>query len=237
MSSNYQLSEQEIQTIKFNASFAKLMCNVYGWMTGGLTMTALTALIVANSPALLEAIFSSSFVLWAIIIAEFALVWILAARIERLSFLTAGLMFAAYSILTGLTFSTIFLAYSIDVIVQTFCITAGVFGAMSIVGMTVKKDLSSLGRILLMALIGLIIATVVNLFMHNTGLAMIINYVGVLIFVGLTAYDTQKIKQMVLTYHNDDEMGGKLAVWGSLMLYLDFINLFLYILRIFGSRR
>lgn len=234
MNNELQLTEQ--QTRAFNASFAKLMRNVYAWMAGGLVMTALTALIVANSPALLSAIFSSTLAIWGIIIAELALVWILSARIERMSFLTAGLMFAAYSILTGLTFSVIFLVYSMDVIVQTFCITAGVFGAMSVVGMTVKKDLSSLGRILIMALVGLIIATVVNLFMHNTGLAMIINYVGVLIFVGLTAYDTQKIKQMALAYNCDDEMGGKLAIWGSLTLYLDFINLFLYILRIFGSR-
>lgn len=235
MENEYRLSEQQVRA--FNVSFAKLMRDVYAWMAGGLVVTALTALVVANSPALLSAIFSSSFAIWAIIIAEFALVWILASRIDRMSFLTAGLMFVAYSILTGLTFSTIFLLYSMDVIVQTFCITAGVFGSMSIVGMTVKKDLSSLGRILLMALIGLVVATIVNLFMHNTGLAMIINYAGVLIFVGLTAYDTQKIKQMALAYNGDDEMRGKLAVWGSLTLYLDFINLFLYILKIFGSKK
>lgn len=235
MENNYQLSE--IQAKAFNLSFAKIMRNVYAWMTGGLVITALTALIVANSPTILSALFSSSITILLLVIAELALVWILSSRIETMSLLTAGLMFAAYSILTGLTCSVIFLIYSMDTIIQTFFITAGVFGAMSVVGMTVKKDLSSLGRILLMALIGVIIATIVNLFMHNNGLAMIINYLGVAIFVGLTAYDTQKIKQMALSYNGEEEMGGKLAVWGSLTLYLDFINLFLYILRLLGSKK
>lgn len=235
MKNEYQIATQQAKS--FEVSFAKLMRNVYAWMTGGLIMTALTGLIVANSPTLLNAIFSSMFVLIGLFVAELALVWILSARITRMSFLAAGLTFALYSILNGLTFSVIFLVYDMPVIIQTFFITAGVFAAMSIVGMVVKKDLSAMGKVLLMALIGLIVATIVNLFMHNTGLAMVINYIGVLIFVGLTAYDTQKIKQMAIAYGNDDELSGKLAVWGSLTLYLDFINLFLFLLRIFGGRK
>ena len=206
-------------------------------MAAGLAMTAITALIVTNSPSLLAAIYSSKIVFWGLFVAELAMVWILSARIGSMSFLTAGCMFAAYAILNGLTMSVIFLAYSMDVIVQTFAITAGVFGAMSLLGLFVKKDLSSVGRILYMALIGLIIATIVNMFAHNTGVAVVINYVGVLIFVGLTAYDTQKIKNMMIECNGDEAVYGKLAVLGSLTLYLDFVNLFLYILRFVGGRK
>ena len=146
-------------------------------------------------------------------------------------------MFVAYSVLNGVTLSVIFLAYTMSSITSVFFITAGTFAAMAFVGFVTKKDLSSMGRILFMALIGLIIATVVNMFMRSTGLMMILNYVGVLVFVGLTAYDSQKIKQMLLMADNTGEGAQKLALLGSLTLYLDFINLFLYLLRIFGTRR
>ena len=146
-------------------------------------------------------------------------------------------MFILYSLLTGVSLSTIFLAYTESSIATTFLITAGTFGTMSLVGFVTKKDLSKLGGILLMALIGLIIATVVNIFLVSDTLGWIINYVGVLIFVGLTAYDTQKIKQMMREYGTDiNEQTQKMALMGSLSLYLDFINMFLYLLRIFGNR-
>lgn len=233
---DYDVVGQKDRIVDFEASFSTLMRNVYAWMAGGLIVTALTAMIVAGSSALLTAIFSSRLALWGIIFAELGLVWFLSVRIDRLSFVTAGCMFIVYSLLNGLTMSSIFMAYTKESVAQVFFVTAGTFTAMSIVGHVVKKDLSGIGRILIMTLIGLVIATIVNLFMHNTGLSMVLNYVGVAIFVGLTAYDTQKVKQMLMDY-GECEMGHKLAVLASLTLYLDFVNLFLYMLRILGNRK
>lgn len=218
-------------------AFATLMKNVYLWMTLALAVTGLTAAYVAMNPGWVYAIATNSVLFFGLIIAELAVVMILSARIARLSFATAGLMFAAYSVLNGVTLSVIFLAYTMSSIATTFFVTAGTFGAMTLVGYTVKKDLSAMGRVLIMALIGLIIASIVNMFVASSALDWAITYIGVLVFVGLTAYDTQKIKQMMLMHGdevNDDTM--KLALMASLTLYLDFINLFLYLLRIFGRR-
>jgi FtsH-binding integral membrane protein len=154
-----------------------------------------------------------------------------------MSLTTAGIVFLLYAVLTGVTFSFIFLVYTMESIASTFFITAGTFGAMSLVGYFIKKDLSAIGRFLIMALIGLIIASIVNIFLQSSGLTLICTYAGVLIFSGLTAYDTQKIKQMFLMHGAEmNESTMKLALMGSLTLYLDFINLFLYLLRIFGNR-
>ncbi len=219
-------------------AFATLMKNVYLWMTLGLGMTGLTAAYVAGNPGWMQTIFETRGLLFALLIGEVALVWILSARIMKMSFATAGIMFAVYSILNGVTLSFIFLAYTMESIATTFFVTAGTFGAMTLVGYTVKKDLSGLGRFLIMALIGLIIATLVNIFVASSTLSWIITYVGVLIFVGLTAYDTQKIKNMLREYGSEaNEVTMKLALMGSLTLYLDFINLFLYLLRILGDRK
>lgn len=220
--------------------FAQLMRNVYLWMALGLVMTGLTAMTVAKNEPLVYSIVSNGVLFWGLAIAEIALVVILSAAINRLSFATAGIMFAAYAILNGVTMSVIFLAYTMESIAQTFFVTAGTFGAMSLLGYFTKRDLSTVGRILFMALIGLIIATVVNLFFHNSVVESVCNYAGVIIFVGLTAYDTQKIKQMMLAGTNggaDGTMLSKLALLGSLTLYLDFVNLFLYLLRFFGRRK
>lgn len=220
-----------------NAVFAKLMRSVYLWMVLALVITGLTAAYVASSPAYISALMNNSILFYGVIIAELALVFILSGRIHKMSFTSASLMFILYSLLTGVSLSTIFLAYTESSIATTFLITAGTFGTMSLVGFVTKKDLSKLGGILFMALIGLIIATVVNIFLVSDTLGWIINYVGVLIFVGLTAYDTQKIKQMVREYGTDiNEQTQKMALMGSLSLYLDFINMFLYLLRIFGNR-
>lgn len=220
-----------------NAVFAKLMRSVYLWMVLALVITGLTAAYVASSPAYISALMNNSILFYGVIIAELALVFILSGRIHKMSFTSASLMFILYSLLTGVSLSTIFLAYTESSIATTFLITAGTFGTMSLVGLVTKKDLSKLGGILLMALIGLIIATVVNIFLVSDTLGWIINYVGVLIFVGLTAYDTQKIKQMMREYGTDiNEQTQKMALMGSLSLYLDFINMFLYLLRIFGNR-
>ncbi len=220
-----------------NAVFAKLMRSVYLWMVFALVITGLTAAYVANSPAYISALVNNPMLFYGVIIAELAVVFILSGRIHKMSFLTASLMFIFYSLLTGVSLSTIFLAYTESSIATTFLITAGTFGTMSLVGFVTKKDLSKLGGILFMALIGLIIATLVNIFLVSDTLGWIINYVGVLIFVGLTAYDTQKIKQMMREYGTDiNEQTQKMALMGSLSLYLDFINMFLYLLIIFGNR-
>lgn len=219
-------------------SLPKVMQNVYLWMALALTMTGLTAMAVATQPQWVGLLAQNSFLLWGLFIAEVLLVVVLSSRITRLSFTTAGLLFALYAVLNGVTLSVIFMVYTMESIAQTFFITAGTFGAMAAVGLFVKKDLSALGRFLYMALIGLLVATLVNWFFKSEGLAMILNYAGVLIFAGLTAYDTQKIKVMLQQMGNEPtESTMKVALLGSLTLYLDFINLFLYLLRFFGSSR
>jgi FtsH-binding integral membrane protein len=223
------------QTLAQSSVFAVLMRNVYTWMTCGLAMTALTAMIVGRNENWVYTLATSG-MYWGFAIAEIVLVLFLSARIHKLSFATAGLMFAAYAILNGVTMSIIMLAYTAESIAQAFFVTAGTFGAMSLVGFFIKKDLSAMGRILIMALIGLIIATIVNIFWQNSMMASILNYAGVIIFVGLTAYDTQKIKQMALEVGTNEDAGKRVALLGALVLYLDFINLFLYLLRIFGDR-
>ena len=217
-------------------AFPALMSKVYLWMTLALVVTGMTAYYVASSPAILYAIVSNQIAFWVLFIGELVLVFVLSSRIMSLSFVTASLMFVAYSVMNGIFFSFIFLAYTEQSIATTFLITAGTFGAMSLFGFVTKRDLSAMGRILFMLLIGLIIATVVNIFMKAEGLTLILNYAGVVIFVGLTAYDTQSIKQM-LQEHGDKEGAEKIALLGSLSLYLDFINLFIYLLRFFGESR
>ena len=233
---NYNLQGE---VIDFPATFAKVMRNVYGWMSCGLLMTALTAMVVAGQPDIIYAIATSKLLMWGLFGAEIGLVLWLTARINTMSSLTAGLMFAAYAILNGITMSFIFLAYTMESIASTFFITAGTFAAMSAVGYFTKKDLSGVGRVLTMLLIGLIIATLVNFFVASSGFALVLNYIGVFIFVGLTAYDTQKIKNLVheVSMYGDEEQTTKLALMGSLTLYLDFINLFLYLLRFMGNRK
>jgi FtsH-binding integral membrane protein len=218
-------------------AFPALMRKVYIWMTLALVITAVTAYGVATSPALMTTIFTNKILFFGLIIAELALVWGISGAINRLSLATATLMFIAYSVINGATLSVIFAAFSTTAIVKTFVVTAGTFGAMSLVGYFTKKDLTSMGKLLFMALIGIIIATIVNMFIASSGLDLIISYLGVLIFVGLTAYDTQKIKHMLSMAPDASEQMQKYALLGSLTLYLDFINLFLYLLRIFGSNR
>lgn len=232
---NYQGISAERQW-DVSAAFPVLMRKVYVWMTLALVITGFTAYGVANSPAVMQAIYGNQVVFWVLIIAELALVFGVSAAINRLSLMTATLMFILYSVINGALLSYIFLAYTASSISTVFFITAGTFGAMALIGYTTKVDLSSMGKIVMMALIGLIIATLVNLFVKSEGLTLILSYVGVLIFVGLTAYDSQKIKQMLLQAPDAGEVGQKLALLGALSLYLDFINLFIYLLRIFGRR-
>ena len=208
-------------------------------MTLALVMTGLTSYAVASS-GLTSSLFETGnrTMLWVLMAAEVGLVWFLSARIAKMAFMTAGLLFALYAILNGVTLSVIFYAFSTDVILKAFLTTAGTFGAMSFIGLFIKKDLSMLGRVLSMAVIGLIIALVVNMFWGNSMFDFLISLAGVVIFTGLTAYDTQKIKYLVEQYsHMDEESTMKVALMGSLTLYLDFVNLFLYLLRLFGRRR
>ncbi len=221
---------------KAAVAFPALMRKVYVWMSMALVITGLTAWIVAHNASLLQLIYGNSATIWILFAAEIGLVIALSAAIHKLSLPVATLMFVVYSVLNGAVLSSIFLVYTMSSIATVFFITAATFGAMSVFGYVTKKDLSSIGKFLMMALIGLIIATVVNLFMKNSGLDMIISYAGVLIFVGLTAWDTQKIKQMCLQAPDTGESMQKLALLGALSLYLDFINLFIYLLRILGNR-
>lgn len=220
-------------------TFPVLMRKVYSWMALGLLMTALTSLIVVSTPSLLYAIFSAPYLLIGLLVVEVAMVLILSAMINKLSFAIAGVMFAAYAILNGVTLSCLFLVYTEGSIVDTFLITAATFGGMSLLGYVTKKDLSVMGQILYMSLIGLVLATTVNVFMGFELVYAITNYAGVLIFVGLTAYDTQKIKKMLQRHGKEgvNDQTNKLALMGSLELYLDFVNLFLYLLRFMGKKK
>ncbi len=218
-------------------AFPALMRKVYVWMTLALVLTGITAYGVASSPGLMMTIIQTPAIMWGLIIAELAIVIAISAAINRLSLTTATLLFVLYSVLNGATLSLIFAVYTMSSIANVFFITAGTFGVMAAYGYFTKRDLSSWGKLLLMALIGLIIATLVNVFLvKSSGFDLILSYAGVLIFVGLTAYDTQKIKQMLAMQTDMGEGAQKVALLGALSLYLDFINLFLYLLRIFGRR-
>ena len=232
---HYGMTTRE-QELSMSAAFPVLMRKVYVWMTLALVITGVTAYGVATSPGLLMAIATNQLLFWGLIIAEFGLVVAISAAINKLSLTTATLLFVLYSVINGATLSFIFAIYTMSSIASVFFITAGTFAVMAVIGYTTKKDLTSMGKILFMALIGIIIATIVNIFLKSTGLQMIVSYLGVLIFVGLTAYDSQKIKQMLLMAPDAGEGAQKIALLGALSLYLDFVNLFIYLLRIFGRR-
>ncbi len=232
---NYQSFSRDRQ-LEASYAFPALMRKTYLWMSMALVITGLTAYVVATNAAISNFLFMHSQLIWVLFLAEIGLVIGLSAAIRKISLSAATLMFVAYAALNGVTFSSLFYVYTMGSLASTFFITAGTFGTMSLVGFFTKADLSSMGKILLMALIGLIIASVVNIFVASSGLEVLMTYLGVLIFVGLTAYDTQKIKQMFLMAPDASEATQKYAVLGALTLYLDFINLFLYLLRIFGRR-
>ena len=215
---------------------ADFMQKVYLWMTFALTLTGFVAYRTTQSEFLLELIFSSSFGFIGLIIGELALVFWISSGIQRMSSNMAIGLFLLYSVLNGMTLSVLLIAYTGASVASTFFITAGMFGAMSVYGYTTKQDLSSWGNLLFMALIGLILASVVNIFLQSSGLYWLISYIGVLVFVGLTAYDTQKIKQLAAQVIVESEEGRKVAILGALTLYLDFINMFIFMLRILGNR-
>lgn len=223
------------QSMTMAQSVTKVMRGVYLRMCAALVVTALTALLVAADGSLVYMMATNRILFWGLLIAEFGVVIALAGALHKMSTGVASLLFYAYAVLNGIVFSMLFYVFDIASLAQTFFITAGVFGAMTVYGYFTKSDLSKIGSILVMALFGLIICIIVNIFLKSSGLDWIISFAGVAIFIGLTAWDTQKIKQMIA--YDGGANTGKIATLGALSLYLDFINLFLYLLRFFGGSR
>jgi len=223
---NYSLSDEKSITATF-------MSKVYSWMTLALAITGFIAMYVYNSTAFINFTKENSLVFMLFFLAELGTVWYLMKKLDKLSYMTAILVFILYSVLSGFTFSIIIYNYTLASIASTFFITAGTFAVMSVAGFYTKKDLSGFGSIMIMGLVGVIIATVVNFFLKSEMLNYIVSYIGVMVFVGLTAYDTQKIKLMATQV--DGENAKKASIMGALTLYLDFVNLFLYLLRVMGN--
>jgi FtsH-binding integral membrane protein len=228
-----------IQKAQVQVRVNSFVRSVYNWMAIGLGITGVVAYGVANSPGVVEVIFGSQLVFFGLIIAQLAMVYMISARIQRMQASTATMLFIVYSALNGATLSSIFMVYAQSAITSTFFICAATFTACSVYGWTTRRDLTTMGGFLTMGLIGIVIASVVNMFVQSGAVSTIVSYVGVLVFVGLTAYDTQDIKNMALSQPGDIDAGAvrKGAILGALKLYLDFINLFLMLLRIFGSGR
>jgi len=208
---------------------------VYGWMSAGLAITAVTAWLVAATPSLVYAIATNRLLFWAIVIAQLGIVFGLSARVQHLAPSTASLLFIVYSALTGLTMSVILLAFTGESVATTFMVTAGMFGALAFYGTVTRRDLSGLGSFLFMGLIGVVLASIVGLFWQNGALQFVISFIGVIVFTGLTVYDAQRLKAMALA--TPGGAIGSYQVVGALSLYLDFVNLFLFLLRFTGSRR
>lgn len=227
--------ENELRNTAAVSLTNSVMRRVYFKMFLAMIVTAVTSVFVAGNEAILTMIFSNRMAPIVLLVLQVGVVLVLSGRIHKLSTGAASLLFYLYSVLTGVTLSVILLVYTASSIAQTFFITAGVFAAMSVYGYFTGNDLSRFGSIMFMALIGLIVCSVVNIFLKSSTMDWIISFAGVLIFIGLTAWDTQKIKQM--TAYADASLAGKIATIGALNLYLDFVNLFLYLLRFFGDSR
>ena len=213
--------------------------SVYHWMAIGLALTGFIAYAVANMPEVRNVIFGSKIVFFGLIIAQLALVFIISSRIQRMQAGTATFLFVVYSALNGATLSSIFLVYAQSTIASTFFVCSATFVACSIYGWTTRRDLTSMGGFLTMGLIGIVIASLFNMFIQSNAISTVVSYIGVLVFVGLTAYDTQDIKNMAMSQPADLDAGvvRKGAILSALKLYLDFINLFLMLLKIFGGNR
>jgi uncharacterized protein len=211
------------------------LSRVYAWMCGGLAITAATAWGVASSPSMVQALVSNRLLFWGLLIVQLGIVWTLSARVQRLVASTAALLFVAYSVATGLTFSLILLAFTGESIATTFLVTSGMFGGLALYGTTTKRDLGGFGQFLFMGLIGVVLASIVGLFWHNDAFQFVLSFIGVLLFSGLTVYDAQRLKVMALQTPAGQD--GSYAVVGALTLYLDFVNMFLFLLRFTGNRR
>jgi FtsH-binding integral membrane protein len=220
---------------EIDAGLRQYMLQVYNYMASGLALTGIVAYAVSTSEVAMQAIFGTG-LMWIVILAPLGLVFFLSARINHIQASTAQALFWVYSAMMGLSLASIFIMYTGTSIARVFFITAGTFAAMSLYGYTTKRDLTKLGSFLFMGLIGVVIASVVNMFLASSALQFVISVVGVLVFVGLTAYDTQAIKN-IYNAADDSETYGKKAIMGALRLYLDFINLFIMLLHLFGDRR
>jgi len=214
---------------------AAFMRGVYGWMCGGLLITAVTAWLVSSVPVLTAAIFGNRAVFWILALAQLGLVFTLSARVDRMASGTAAALFAVYSALTGVTLSAILLVFTRESVFATFIVTAGMFGALAMYGTVTRRQLSGLGQFLFMGLIGLVLASIVGLFWHNDGLQFMISFIGVIVFAGLTVYDANRLRELAFATSAGPTSGATIV--GALALYLDFINLFLFLLRFLGNRR
>ena len=221
----------DVRDVRVTAFLSK----VYGWMFLGLLITGGTAVLVASSPTLIETLIVNRILFWILVLGQLGLVFYLSARVDKVSPVTAAALFLLYSAMVGVTSSVIFLIYTGASIVSAFVIAGGMFGAMAVFGSLTKRSLAGVGQFMFMGLIGLIIASVISIFWFNDVLMFVINVVGVLVFTGLTAWDAQRLKQMAVAL--PDGRVGSYAVVGALSLYLDFINLFFFILRLMGGRR
>lgn len=208
---------------------------VYGWMSAGLALTAATAWFIAGSPAIVAAIVRNRPMFWGLMIVQLGVVFLLSARVQRLAVSTAALLFLLYSALTGVTVAVVLLAYTGESVATTFVVTAGSFGALAAFGTLTKRSLAGLGQFLFMGLVGVVLASVVGLFWHSDALQFVVSFIGVIVFAGLTAYDAQRLRAMAFATPAGRE--GAYAIVGALTLYLDFINLFLFLLRFTGNRR
>jgi len=228
-----------IKTTQTNILVNSFIRSVYNWMAAGLAITGFVAFYVVNNETLLQLIFGNQLIFFGLIIGELALVFTISARVNKMQASTATSLFILYAALHGATLSAVLLMYTMTSIASTFFICAGTFAICSVYGMVTKRDLTGVGGFMFMGLIGIIIASIVNIFMQSSLLSMMISYIGVLIFVGLTAYDTQKLKNMALTQPAGLDAGTirKGAIIGALTLYLDFINMFLFLLHILGVSR
>jgi hypothetical protein len=232
---SYERSEVVVPRTSDEVLVADFLRGVYGWMCGGLGITAATAWVVSNSPSITRAIATNSLLFWALIIAQFGIVITLSARVSRLAAGTASALFIAYSALTGVTLSFILLVYTRESIASTFLITAGMFGSLALYGATTRRNLSGLGQFMFMGLIGLVLASIIGMFWQNDGLQFMISLVGVVVFAGLTVWDAQRLK--ALAFANANGGTSSYTIVGALALYLDFVNLFLFLLRFLGGRR
>jgi len=208
---------------------------VYGWMFLGLALTAATAWLIARSPALVSAIAANRLLFWGLMIAQLGIVFVLSARVQRLGASAAALLFILYSALTGVTISFVLLVFTGESVATTFLVTAGMFGGLAAYGTMTRRSLAGLGQLLFMGLVGVVLASIVAMFWHRDGLQFVISFIGVIVFAGLAAYDAQRLKGMALT--TPEGQIASHAIVGALALYLDFINLFLFLLRFTGSRR
>lgn len=233
MYENYSSSQQQLD---MQAGLNTYISKVFGTMFLGLLVTALAALFTVTNQAMYTLVFGTPF-MFLIIIAEFVIVFVLSARVTKMSYTSAQILFYIYAIVNGITLASIFAVYNIGTVYTAFLTTAVAFGVMALYGMITKKDLTKIGNILLMALIGVIISSVINMFIGSRGFDLLISFVAVGLFSGLVAYDTQRLKGYYYASANDYQMQRKAGIIGALSLYLDFINIFLYILRIFGNKR